>query len=257
MKYIILSNNLITIISFLVNIFFFTPFIYKIYKYFTQKRYINKILAYNSEPVQIYNSTHTFTTVGGFTYDFITYNSLVSMDNILSIFNIIGLNFSFTNHIDNARNEICIGGFLSNKRVNAYFIKYFSDFKYYVDEKLKKDYEKYTINTQMFVYSKSKMGYKINENTFLETKFNKTDYAFLIKLTPDDFKSECKKTVHILFGGISISTVKATEYLKTQYKEIYKKYKNNHYFLAIEINLIDNSFNHKKGIIDLTNDMFY
>ena len=90
----------------------------------------------------------------------------------------------------------------------------------------------------------------------METKHEKTDYAFLIKLTPDDFKNECKKTVHILFGGRAISTVKATEYLKTQYKEIYRRYKNNHYFFAIEINLIDTSFNHQKGIIDLTNDMF-
>ena len=90
----------------------------------------------------------------------------------------------------------------------------------------------------------------------METKHNKIDYAFLIKLTPDDFNNECKKTVHILFGGRAISTVKATEYLRTQYKEIYKKYKSNHYFFAIEINLIDNSFNHKKGIIDLTKEMF-
>ena len=90
----------------------------------------------------------------------------------------------------------------------------------------------------------------------METKTDKIDYAFLIKLTPDDFNNECKKTVHILFGERSIGTIKATEYLMTQYKEIYKKYRNNHYFFAIEINLIDNSFNHKRGIIDLTQDMF-
>lgn len=256
MSYIIISNNIITIISFIVNIFFLVPFIYKIYKYFTQKRYIKKVLAYNNEPVQIYQSTYTFNTVEGFTYDYITYNSLECMDNILSIFNIINQGFSFTTQIDNANNEICIGGFLPNKRVNAYFIKYFNNFKFYVDEQFKSDYEKYPIDTQILIYSKSKTGFRINENTFLETKRNKTDYAFLIKLTPDDFKNECKKTVHILFGGWAISTVKATEYLKTQYKEIYKKYKNKHYFFAIEINLIDNSFNHKKGIIDLSHEMF-
>ncbi|MCI8347782.1 MAG: hypothetical protein HFJ12_07590 [Bacilli bacterium] len=178
------------------------------------------------------------------------------MDNILSIFNIINQSFSFTSQVDNARNEICIGGFLPNKRVNAYFIKYFNNFKFYVDDKLKNDYEKYPIDTQMLIYSKTKIGFKINENTFLETKLDKIDYAFLIKLTPDDFKGECNKTVHILFGGRAISTIKATEYLKTQYKEIYKKYGDNHYFFAIEINLIDNSFNHKKGIIDFTKDMF-
>lgn len=169
---------------------------------------------------------------------------------------VINQSFSFTTHIDNARNEICIGGFLPNKRVNAYFIKYFNNFKMYINEKFKDDYEQCPIDTQMFIYSENKTGFIINEYRFLETKHEKTDYAFLIKLTPDDFKNECKKTVHILFGGRAISTVKATEYLKTQYKEIYRRYKNNHYFFAIEINLIDTSFNHQKGIIDLTNDMF-
>lgn len=257
MKYIILSNSIITIISFIVNVLFIMPFIYNIYKYFIQKRYIKKILAYNDELVQIYQSTFTYDTVEGYTYDFITYNSLECIENILNIFNIVNQKFSFINQADNARNEICIGGFLTNKRVNAYFIKYFKNFKYYVDDKFKNDYEKYPIDTRIINYSKNKTGFQINENIFLETAINKIDYAFLIKLTPNDFNNECIKTVHILFGGRSISTIKATEYLMTQYKEIYKKYKDDHYFFAIEINLIDNSFNHKKGIIDLTKDMFY
>jgi len=257
MNYIVIFNNAMVILSFAVNIFFLVPLLYRIYKYFTQKRYIKRVLDYDrSEPVQIYQSTYTYNTIEGFIYDYITYNSLECMDNILSIFNIINQDFSFTSHIDNARNEICIGGFIPNKRVNAYFIKYFNNFKMYINEQFKSDYEKYPINTQMFIYSKSKTGFKINDDIFWETKHNQTDYAFLIKLTPDDFKNECRKTVHILFGGRAISTVKATEYLKTQYKEIYRRYKNKHYFFAIEINLIDNSFNHQKGIIDLTNDMF-
>ena len=256
MNYLIVFNNFMVFLSFIVNILFLIPFILGIYKYFTQKRYIKKVLSYNNESVQIYQSTYTFNTVEGFIYDYVNYNSLECMDHILSVFDVIGQSFSFTTHIDNASNEICIGGFLANRRVNAYFIKYFSNFKFYVDEKLKNNYEKYPINTQMFVYSKSKTGFKINDTLFLETKQNKTDYAFLVKLTPNDFKNECIKTVHILFGGRAISTVKATEYLKTQYKEIYRKYKSDHYFFAIEINLIDNSFNHQKGIIDLKNIMF-
>lgn len=257
MNYLVAFNNFMVFLSFAVNILFLIPFIHNIYKYFTQKRYIQKILAYNNEPVQIYQSTYTFNTVEGFIYDYITYNSLESMDHILSVFNVVNQSFSFTTHIDNARNEICIGGVLANKRVNSYFIKYFSNFKFYVDERFKNEYEQYPINTQMFIYSKTKTGFKINDDMFLETKHNKIDYAFLIKLTPDDFKNECTKTVHILFGGRAIGTVKATEYLKTQYREIYKKYKNRHYFFAIQLNLIDNSFNHQKGIIDLTDKMFY
>lgn len=257
MKYMIFFNNTMVLLSFIVNIFFLVPFIYNIYKYFTQRRYIKKVLNYDkNRAVQIYQSTYTFNTVEGYTYDYITYESLECMDNILNIFNIIDQKFSFTTQDDSANNEICIGGFLPNKRVNSYFIKYFSNFKFYVNEKFREPYEKCPIDTKIIIYSKNKTGFKINENIFLETKTDKIDYAFLIKLTSDDFNNECKKTVHILFGERSIGTIKATEYLMTHYKEIYKKYRNNHYFFAIEINLIDNSFNHKRGIIDLTQDMF-
>lgn len=257
MNYVIFFNNIMVLLSFVVNIFFLVPLICNVYKYFTQRRFIKKVLDYNkNKPVQIYQSTYTYNTIEGYTYDYITYNSLECMDNILNIFNIISQKFLFTTQEDSANNEICIGGFLQNKRVNSYFIKYFSNFKYYVNEEFKKPYEEYPINTQIIIYSKNKTGFMINKNIFLETKADKIDYAFLIKLTSDDFNNECKKTVHILFGGRSIGTIKATEYLRTHYKEIYKKYKNNHYFFAIEINLIDNSFNHKKGIIDLTKDMF-
>ncbi len=152
--------------------------------------------------------------------------------------------------------EYILYDFKDNKRVNSYFINYFKHFKYYIDLKYKSYYEKITCYSTILEYTVDKYGFYINENRFLETIPDKTDYAFLIKLTPDDFNTKTYKTVHILFGGRAISTVKATEYLQTQYKEIYKKFNNGHYFFAIEINLIDNSFNHKKGIIDLTKDMF-
>lgn len=256
MNYVTFFNNAMGVLSLIVNIFFLVPFIYKIYKYFTQKRYVKKLLAYNKEPVQIYQATYMFDTIEGDTRDYITYDYLRCVDNILSIFNVINQQVSFINQFDNARNEICIGGFIPNKRVNAYFTKHFKKFKYYVDEKYKNDYDKLPVDTQICYFSKDKTGFKIGESLFLETLIDKTDYAFLIKLTQDDFENGCDKTVHILFGGKSISTIKATEYLRTQYKEIYKKYKNKHYFFAIEINLIDNSFNHRLGIIDLTNELF-
>lgn len=95
MKHIEIFNNTMVILSLAVNIFFLVPLLCRIYKYFTQKRYIKRVLAYNSnEPVQIYQSTYTYNTIEGFVYDYITYNSLECMDNILSIFNIINSNFA-------------------------------------------------------------------------------------------------------------------------------------------------------------------
>lgn len=251
MEYINILNIIITIISFTVNLFFLIPFLYKFYKYFTQKRYIKKVLGYNSSPVEIYLSTRKFNSNG---YDFVTYNIIEGVQNILNIFDIINQKFLFVNKKDSARNEMCIGGFINNKRVNTYFSKYFKTFKYYIDESLKKYHDLRSIDTQMIEYSTIKKGFQIYDGLFLDTQLNKKDYAFLIKLTPNDFS--CDKTVHILFGGKSISTIKATEYLKTYYKDIYKNHKNGHYFLAIEINLVTNSFNFKDGIIDLTDKMF-
>ena len=83
MNYIVIFNNAMVILSFAVNIFFLVPLLYRIYKYFTQKRYIKRVLDYDrSEPVQIYQSTYTYNTIEGFIYDYITYNSLECMDNI-------------------------------------------------------------------------------------------------------------------------------------------------------------------------------
>lgn len=256
MNFIYFTNDIITIISFIVNLCFICPFLYRIYKYFTQKIYINKVLSYNKDAVQIYQATYEFNTVEGYKYDFVTCNSLKSIHNILDIFEAKNQKFTFVDQIDNAANEICIGGPLPNKRVNSYFVKYFKNFKYVVNTKYENIYENYPINTQLFEYSDDKIGFKVGDDIFLETEPPKKDYAFLIKLTNDDFKLGYKRTVHILFGGRSIGTIKATEYLQTQYKEIYRKYKQKHYFFAIEINLIDNSFNQKMGIIDLTNEMF-
>lgn len=213
-------------------------------------------MAFKKQTVQIYQSTYEFDTVEGNRHEFITCHSMECIDNIVNLFNIINQKFIFVNHSDNAKNEICIGGFMANKRVIVHFVNHFKDFQYYVDEKFKNEYDKYPIPRKMIVYSKSKIGFKITDEIFLEIKPGEVDYAFLIKLVPNDFNNECNKVIHILFGGFAISTVKATEYLCNEYKNIYRHYKNSHYFFALEINLINNSFNNKKGIIDLTKYMF-
>lgn len=256
MNLINISNNIITIISFIVNLFFLVPFIYKVYKYFIQNRYIKKILAYSNEPIQIYQSTFKFEALDGSKHDFIKCSSLEETNNLLNIFNYKIQKFVFVNQDDSAKNEICIGGSFYNKKTNSYFNKYFNNFISVIDLKYKNKLDSLHIDTQLVEYSSNEFGFKIGEDIFLETEEYKNDYAFLIKLTSNDFNDERNKVVHILFGGTYVGTIKATEYLKTHCKEIYKKYKNEHYFFAIEIDLINKSFNQKVGIIDLTNKMF-
>lgn len=90
----------------------------------------------------------------------------------------------------------------------------------------------------------------------MEVEYGFKDYAFFIKMVDSDFKNEDNKTVHIIFGASDRATYIASQYFLTHCKKIYEKFKGNHYFIAVEVNLVDNSINHSRGIIDLTEDMF-
>ncbi|MBQ4523341.1 MAG: hypothetical protein IJA10_10385 [Lachnospiraceae bacterium] len=255
MEKINIFNDVITIISFIMNLTLLLSVAVKIYVYFSKKRYVKKVLGFTKDTVQISNSTFHLITDTKSSNDFITYSSLKSINNVINLLNIIEKKFDLLNKTTETKNEINIGGFITNKKVNAYFTKYFPHFKFIINDKYKEVYDNYSIDKRIIEYSSKTYGFKIVDN-FLETDSQLTDYAFLIKLTNSDFKNNKKKTVHILFGGGDIGTVKATEYLLTHYKEIYKKYKNNHYFFAIKVNRVDESIDYSKGIIDLTDKMF-
>lgn len=255
MNNIIIFNNIITIVSFIVNISFIIPFAIKIYDYFTNKRYVKKILGFNNSAVQISHATFNIEIEKGHRHDYITCEALESVENIVDLLHIINQKFYLIENNSKYNDEINIGGFLANKKVNAYFVKFFDNFKFITNCSSKNRYDKYPIDQRMIKYSSDKTGFIINDDIFLETNKN-TDYAFLIKLVKTDFKNDNEKTVHIIFGGGNIGTVKASEYLLTHYKQIYKKYNRKHYFFAIEVNKIDESINYSRGIIDLTDVMF-
>ncbi len=256
MGHITIFNNIITFVSFFVNVAFIFPLIIKIYTYITDKRYAKKVLGFDSDPVQISHGTFCLTTDIGITNNFITYASLASVNNIINLLNISGQQFELMEKGCYIKNEINIGGFMVNKKVNSYFSKYFSGFRYITDVKYKDKYEHYPIDTGFVEYSSEIFGFCINDEMFLEVKYGFTDYAFLIKMVEADFKDDNSRTVHILFGAGDKATYIASEYLRTHYKQIFYKFGKGHYFLAIEVNLIDESINHSKGIIDLTDEMF-
>ncbi len=260
MEHIIIFNNITTYISFFVNIAFLIPLTRKIFIYFTDKRYIKKVLGFNNEAVQITHGVFHLETDIGIKNDFITYSSLKSVDNVIGLLAQAGKEFDLLEKELNYKNEINIGGFMVNKKVNAYFSKYFPNFKYVTDISYKEKYESYLLDTRIVEYSCDKFGFNINNQKFLEIKYGYKDYAFLIKLVELDFRNESKKAVHILFGAGDKATYLATEYLRFNYKELYKeihkKYDDNHYFFALEVNLVDESINSAKKIIDLTPYMF-
>lgn len=248
-------NNTIVIVSFILNVPFVISLINKLYNHLTKKRYIKKVLNFSKEPVQISHSTFNFITEIEHVNTFITLQSLKSISNVVVLLNKINQKFDLVGTTIDTKDEINIGGVMRNKRVNAYFVKYFPNFKLIEKERYEKEHNTYQIDNRMVEYSHDRFGFQIGEK-FLETFPLKNDYAFLIKLTSSDFKDDNNKCVHILFGDTALGTIKATEYLLTHCKQIYRKYKNSHYFFAIEINLIDESINYSKGIIDFTDNMF-
>lgn len=257
MEHINNFNNLITIMSFILNITFVIPILIRIHIYFTQKIYIKKVLGYSKGNVQISHCIFPLETYSHSQNNFIAYSSLVAMNNIVELFNIIQQKFYLIENPIDVKNEMNIGGFSANKKVSAYFTKYFPHFKYIENINKKEAYSKHPTDKHIYEFSfENKRGFKIDEELFLDTTEKICDYAFLIKLVKADFKNDYEKTVHILFGGSDIGTIKATEYLLTHCKQIYEAFGEKHYFFALEINRVDNSINYQKGIIDLTDRMF-
>ena len=128
MNNIIVFNNIITIISFIANVAFIIPFIISIYSYFSKKRYINKILEFDNDIAYITHSTFYFSNGIGHEHEYITYESLESINNIVKLFHIVNRKFDLIDSHEDSKNELNIGGFLSNKKVKSYFNKHFKNF---------------------------------------------------------------------------------------------------------------------------------
>lgn len=258
MKYIFFFNNFSTIISFIIYLILAVPYIFKGYNYFTKKRYIKKVLGFKKETVQLTHATYYLSTSPGTFDNFIPCAALDAANNIIYLLNEIKQKYELIDLKKDIKHEINIGGFMTNKHVNAYFSKYFKEFKYFVNIKHKEEFDSFPIDKNIVKYSSDKYGFKLNDEIFLETSSKISDYAFLIKLTKDDFKDDNQRIVHILFGGTALGTLKATEFLLTHSKKIYERYGSNHYFFALKINQIDNSidFSKENGINDYTSIMF-
>lgn len=159
---------------------------------------------------------------------------------------------------NNNNDEILIGGPASNLRTNFYLSTSFPDFKIHLKKSLYK-YNKYfqkRIESKVFVYDNEFYGVMCKDKK-LEFIPEIKDYAFIIKLTHEDFPLlSAHKTVHMFFGNSIIATDKAIDFFIKHYKKIYKKFRDRHYFIGIEIDKKLNDFIVSKSYIDLTDKMF-
>ena len=162
--------------------------------------------------------------------------------------------------------KICIGGPLSNCETHQYMKSQFPNFKCIVTDNILKRHD--TVNNEdcFLPYIKEIteitedgiVGFVIKENKFLCVK-DISDYAVIIKISPQDFKlSTIKSTIHILFGYTAESTLAAVRYFSDNYGQLDAKYGDKHYFLMLEVNPMTEYVNEfsEKGIMDFTDVMF-
>jgi len=251
MRFLNLFNDLTLWISVILNIVLIAK---GATTYFARKRYIKNVLGFSREPVQISQCIFNLQMRSGSWNNFVTYASVTATNNIVNLLCSVNQEFYLVEQINDAKNEINIGGFTANKKTNAYLTKYFPGFKFQESREREQFHQKDDFDMKIYEFTDSgQKGFKVG-NLFLDVTDRIMDYAFLIKLVKSDFKDDNEKTVHIVFGARDGGTEKATEYLLTHYKQIYQKYGKEHYFFALEVQ--QGEINYNRGIIDLTDQMF-
>lgn len=260
-------SGIVTIISTLISIAAIFPYFPTFWKWITDKRILKSVLNSKNKFFLITQSLFKPGMVSEQIpehYVFVTKGSVICLEKIIRNLLNVGCDYEIYETSQKKIDEIHIGGPITNEKTNEYIFEKFPNF-YFVDEKDKKPqyeyFQKYKMHDNFIMYRDDFRGfiiYKDNKKTDpIKLPIDELiDYAFLIKMKSDDlgFQSD-NKTVHLLFGGTEIATTVAVDFFTKNYKEIYKRAKNKHYFFAIPVSLTTRTplvF----GIRDLTKYMF-
>lgn len=255
------TNFVITFVSVIINIILGSIAIKKWITYMFSTRLFKKALGFKTKEIVITQSIFEPSMMSGITNNVITYQSVICLNKITTILLKCKYNYKIYEEPNAQFDEINIGGPTCNKKVNIHITTLFPNFKFVTPLSDKSKFDKYPINQQFIEYSQNETGFKIYRKTdkellhFYKADYQEKDYLFIIKLTPDDFSEDFNKIVFILFGAFDKGTSYIPDFIQRFYKELYKKFKNKHYFIAIPFNNIDNTFDLVTGIIDLTDEM--
>ncbi len=256
------TDYIITLISIIINIVAAILASKKFIVYLSKTRYIKKLLGFKTKEITLSQSIFEPSMIQGINHNMITYESAICLNKITTILSECKYNYKIYDELNSQFDEINIGGPTCNKKVNIYLTTRFSNFKFIVPLHEKTKYEKYPINQQFIEYSQEETGFKIYNKSdgtlidYYKIDHNDKDYIFIIKLTPPDFDYSFSKTVFIMFSGFNKATMFIPDIFSKYYKKLYKRFKKNHFFIAIPFNNIDNTFDSFTGIINLTTYMF-
>lgn len=258
--YINAISAAITAISIFANAATYIP---SIYKWITDKRYLNAVLSSKNHHVLITQSLFGPGMISPhfmYNHTLLTKKSVISIQKITKALDKIKIPYDVFNTEKEAYDEIHIGGPLTNINTNAYIKQFFPNFHFCDFENKKNDYENfYKIHQSIIEYSNNFYGFiieNLNEHEGQKSKFpisKETDYMFLIKLTSKELGYS--KTVHLIFGGSDIGTLVAADFFAKQYKTLYEQEKGKRYFLAIPVHKT-NKTAAASTIINLTETMF-
>ncbi|MGN1269007.1 MAG: hypothetical protein ACI4U0_05910 [Candidatus Aphodocola sp.] len=263
-----LSEEIDKIITFIAVIAAIIPYSRTFLKWITDKRFLKSVLNSKNKIFLITQSLFKPGMISQNLHEHCVFITKASVDSFQKIIiNLLRINIKFVMYDadDKILDEINIGGPVTNTKTNAYINENFPNF-YFSDEKRNKQlheyFEVYGMYDNFMKYNDNFKGFIIENKDDQKTKSielpidGTTDYMFLIKMNSSDlgFESE-QKTVHLLFGGTDIGTSVAVDFFTKNYKEIYKRAKNNHYFFAIPVS-VTNHTPMISGIRDLTEYMF-
>lgn len=194
----------------------------------------------------------------GFDYPVVTYEETVAISKLINFLQPINYSIEISKDSDHDEkaNLIHIGGPAANIRTNAIFHEKFGDaIKFHVS--IKEDYfEKSKIYKWIFRFESDFTGVKFQnknvDNSFIYKK-EETDFAFLVKLTSSDTGSD--RNIFILWGIEMLGTKRAVDYFINYHDELYRDFKEKHFFIAVKVNAIDGSYNQE--YTDLTQIVFH
>lgn len=206
-----------------------------------ETRHLKRIMGFKNKKVIVTFSIFFSEKVNNSLHELITFEELEKLKDVIEIGNRIGITVEIpprnqlsliqTNDI---RDEINIGGPLTNKYVHSYLSE-FNEFVFYKhkDDKVENNY---MIEKDCIQETKDPDGRYFMINSIKYYVDKETDYLFLIRFRQFN-DNKITKTVHLIFNTHHNNNVIITRVYREYSKVIYpiiKKYKHN-YFLVIPI----------------------
>lgn len=251
MDYLNSIENIIGGISTIIVIF---EIIFKLYMFFSRKRFIKMTLNFKGKSCLV--SQAIYTDLQNPKDQYVHRTSVEASQKISEMLKEVHYVIMPFEDSYEGQNIIHVGGPAANIHVNALFAEKMKKLTFCTPQTDEPNHERLELNKSCIQYSNGDRYFKVGHK-ILNIDANTRDYGIFIRI-PYNKRDGIEYTTHIIFGCWANGTLKAFEFFTKNYKMIAKKYRKSKYCFAIPINRIDNSIAliSDRDIIDLTNEFF-